>query len=242
MEQFSLEKYLENPNRKVVTRDGRPARIVCWNMKSMSPIVGIIQDRLGGEFIRSYTLNGRYSTKNESEYDLFFAEEEEKSQSIEIPFGAKDSEFIKDEYLIPEGCEARIEGNKVIIEKIQKEDELTEFEKKVLEISGKNYNYVPSIKVDAQILLDLARKELFKEQEHCVVVPENDYYEQLSVQYQKGKQDVLKSLPKWKKAEKDEELDCHVAIQQDGRVVLSDFVQKDEYYITLDVLKKLPKE
>ena len=31
MEEFSLEKYLKNPNRKIVTRDGRSVRIVCTN-------------------------------------------------------------------------------------------------------------------------------------------------------------------------------------------------------------------
>lgn len=31
MEQFSLEEYLENPERKVVTRDGRNVRIICSN-------------------------------------------------------------------------------------------------------------------------------------------------------------------------------------------------------------------
>ena len=29
MEQFSLEKYLKNPNRKIVTRNRREVRIVC---------------------------------------------------------------------------------------------------------------------------------------------------------------------------------------------------------------------
>ena len=29
MKQFSLEEYLEHPDRKVVTRDGRSVRIIC---------------------------------------------------------------------------------------------------------------------------------------------------------------------------------------------------------------------
>lgn len=36
---------------------------------------------------------------------------------IEIPFGAKDSELIEATYHIPEGMEAVIEGDKVIIRK-----------------------------------------------------------------------------------------------------------------------------
>ena len=96
------------------------------------------------------------------------------------------------------------------------EEELTEFEKRIYSLINfsdpDNFPSIEEVKEEAEILLDLARK------------------------------DVLKDLPKWKKAKKDEELDCHVAIQQDDRVVLSDFVQEDEYYITLDVLKTLPKE
>lgn len=41
----------------------------------------------------------------------------------EIPFGAKDSELYKFEYAIPEGMEAIIDGNKVIIRKKESEDE-----------------------------------------------------------------------------------------------------------------------
>jgi len=90
---------------------------------------------------------------------------------------------------------------------------LTEFEKCVQNILNEpHFQDIEAVKQFSKTLLDLARKE------------------------------ISKSLPKWKKAKKNEELDCHVAIQQDDRVVLSDFVQKDEYYITLDALKKLPKE
>ena len=29
MKQFNIQEYLANPNRQVVTRDGRPVRIIC---------------------------------------------------------------------------------------------------------------------------------------------------------------------------------------------------------------------
>lgn len=44
-------------------------------------------------------------------------------ESIEIPFGTKDSELKGWEYTIPEGYEARIEGNKVILKPKESEDE-----------------------------------------------------------------------------------------------------------------------
>ena len=46
-----------------------------------------------------------------------------KKETIEIPFGAKDSELVEATYFIPEGMEAIIDGDKVIIRKKKSEDE-----------------------------------------------------------------------------------------------------------------------
>ena len=76
MEQFSLEKYLANPSRKVVTRDGRNVRILCTNVKSTLPIVAVITDKYRGEFSADYDSIGKYlGFKNDSCADLFFAPE-----------------------------------------------------------------------------------------------------------------------------------------------------------------------
>ena len=77
MEQFSLEKYLANPSRKVVTRDGRSVRIVCTDMKNTSyPIVALITDKEVGEFSIEYTSDGKFRDLNiEYTFDLFFAPE-----------------------------------------------------------------------------------------------------------------------------------------------------------------------
>lgn len=75
MEQFSLEKYLENPERKIVTRDGRYARIVCTDRKKTvhSPVVALVStDSLGGLRFTYYE-NGRRSIYKETALDLFFA-------------------------------------------------------------------------------------------------------------------------------------------------------------------------
>ena len=48
-----------------------------------------------------------------------------KNFDFEIPFGAKDSELIEATYYIPEGMEAVIEDNKVVIRKKESEDEKT---------------------------------------------------------------------------------------------------------------------
>ena len=77
MEQFSLEKYLANPSRKLVTGDGRNARIICTDKKGFDyPIVALIENKLEGfEGVLYYTKDGEYTANKSSDKDLFFAPE-----------------------------------------------------------------------------------------------------------------------------------------------------------------------
>lgn len=77
MEQFSLEKYLANPSRKVVTRDGRNARIICTDRRDLNfPIIALVENISGGgEKACSYTKDGRHYTDCPDIFDLFFAPE-----------------------------------------------------------------------------------------------------------------------------------------------------------------------
>ena len=75
MKAFSLEEYLKNPKRKVVTRDGRNVRIVCTDVKSESYPVLALVDNGDEEICNSYTKEGRFRTDNEVPRDLFFAPE-----------------------------------------------------------------------------------------------------------------------------------------------------------------------
>ena len=77
MEQFSLEKYLANPSRKVVTRDGRNARIICTDRRDLNfPIIALIENISGGgEKACSYTKDRRHYTDCSDIFDLFFAPE-----------------------------------------------------------------------------------------------------------------------------------------------------------------------
>ena len=76
MEQFSLEKYLANPSRKVVTRDGCPVRILCTDKKSYNEqIVGLIMGNNGMEFISTWTQQGKSFLNIDTPNDLFFAPE-----------------------------------------------------------------------------------------------------------------------------------------------------------------------
>lgn len=74
MKQFSLKNYLKNTSRKVVTRDGKRARIICTDAKNYLPVIALI-DNGGKEYIQSYYPNGAYYAEGSSSLDLFFAPE-----------------------------------------------------------------------------------------------------------------------------------------------------------------------
>lgn len=74
MKQFSLKEYLKNPNMQVVTRDGRPARIICTDAKIAFPIIALILEKDGTEAVCSYNARGVYWSSNElTNKDLMFA-------------------------------------------------------------------------------------------------------------------------------------------------------------------------
>lgn len=78
MEQFSLQEYLKNPSRRVVTGDGRKVKILCTNRKSrksLYPIVALVENHdSDNESVCSYREDGIYSMFSQSEEDnLFFA-------------------------------------------------------------------------------------------------------------------------------------------------------------------------
>ena len=75
MKQFNLEEYLKNPSRKIVTKEGRNARIICTDRAdSIFPIVALIESKWG-ESIIANTKDGKYFLNDASDCDLFFASE-----------------------------------------------------------------------------------------------------------------------------------------------------------------------
>lgn len=77
MKQFNLKEYLANPNRKVVTGDGRNVRIIRTDSKIRHyPIIALVEEPNRSENIFSYTEGGQMVLyKPSEEYDLFFAPE-----------------------------------------------------------------------------------------------------------------------------------------------------------------------
>ena len=58
---------------KIVTRDGRNVRIVCWDAKSDDSIIALVEDKNGVEYPYSYLNNGSYHIGEKNDIDIMLA-------------------------------------------------------------------------------------------------------------------------------------------------------------------------
>lgn len=75
MKQFSLDEYLKNPGRKIVTHNGKDVRIICTDRMHLFhseryPIVALVKNPDGSEMVASFKDDGQ-AIDNEN-LDLFF--------------------------------------------------------------------------------------------------------------------------------------------------------------------------
>lgn len=80
MKQFDLQEYLKNPDKKIITRDGRSVRIICTDreddLEDEGPIVALVYDGTKGQELSCfYYPDGRYYKEETYYLDLFFAPE-----------------------------------------------------------------------------------------------------------------------------------------------------------------------
>ena len=97
MKQFSLEEFKKNPNRKVVTKKGRPVRIICTDAVRRYPIIALVKFNKEEE-LNSYLPDGRWSFANENgDMNLFFAPEK-KSGWVSVYRNERGSIFFSTPY------------------------------------------------------------------------------------------------------------------------------------------------
>ena len=98
MKEFSLEEYLKNPSRKVVTRDGRNVRIICTDRKGLDvkPIVALITLPNCDEIVKCFWSDGIEVRGEEDKNDLFFVPEKHEGWIIinKWPDGERDTNGI----------------------------------------------------------------------------------------------------------------------------------------------------
>lgn len=130
MRRFDLEEYLDNPDIKVVTRDGREVRILCTDKKSHDDsdysVVALIPIRLGGEEIFTYNAKGERecgSDYDEDSLGLFFAPKK-KEGWIKVYYGkSRCNTFVCNRiFATKEEAEKQKNDNVVAIIKIEWEE------------------------------------------------------------------------------------------------------------------------
>lgn len=76
MKRFNLDEYLKDPNREIITRDGKSVRILCTDRKHPTrPIIALVQIDKCKEAYSSYTEDGSWVDSTSRPNDLFFAPE-----------------------------------------------------------------------------------------------------------------------------------------------------------------------
>ena len=100
MRPFNLEEYLKNPSKKMVTRSGYNARIICTDRKDADyPIIALVsRESIEKESTLYYTKEGRFYVKGLSESDLFFVAERREGW-INIYKGADGNSYVGDSYI-----------------------------------------------------------------------------------------------------------------------------------------------
>lgn len=73
---FDLEA--AKSGKPVCTRDGKKARIICFDAKDNLPIIALITNARGDESLARYKSNGRFINLNESDYDLMMLPEKKE--------------------------------------------------------------------------------------------------------------------------------------------------------------------
>ena len=85
MKSFNLKEHLEHPDWEVVTREGRPVRILCTDLDDNDyPVAAVV----GNFHVDKYTAEGLFRASKETKYDLFFASEKHEGWVIisKLPF------------------------------------------------------------------------------------------------------------------------------------------------------------
>lgn len=79
MKPFSIKEHLEHPDWKVVTREGKPVRILCTDLDDDNyPVAAATKNR----HVDRYTADGLFQAGEETKYDLFFAPKKYKGWVI----------------------------------------------------------------------------------------------------------------------------------------------------------------
>lgn len=231
---------IESGEYKVKIRDGRPARIICWEAKGCQPIIVLIRSAVNAEeeVVLQLCADGRFSSDGvETLYDLFIVTPEEELSEFEHRL----CEFVS--YIM-----SLVWYNKGL--KLTNEQIIKGWEEDILTLAKQQ------LLQSGELLTQEHHEKLMETQynETLEGVKKNwrDYFTPQAVTdiYNAGRNDVLKDLPRWKRIMDNGKVDangCHYTdslclIKQGWYRVLSEgtLVSGDAKYLSVADLEKLP--
>ena len=84
MKQFNLDDWLKNNKQKVITREGKPVKIIYIDSPDKAyPIVGFVESYVNPNIWDAFGFY--YNGNNKSNYDLFFADDETIEETESLP-------------------------------------------------------------------------------------------------------------------------------------------------------------
>lgn len=127
MKPFNLDEYLKNPDRKVITRDGRKVRrILCTDARGEYPVVALVEHYDNtSDNAYSYTKDGSYYHNAQGDEDLFFAPEapEKYERWVNVyKRGSKDYSMGAETYICKKHAEVAAGRNCIATVKIEWEE------------------------------------------------------------------------------------------------------------------------
>lgn len=205
------------PGKHIVTRDGRPVRIVCTNLAGDFPFVGKYTTASGDEITIQTSKDGLCSlTPNcQDDDDLFLLVEEPKfkvGDTIRAKSGGSPITILRiDDYYY-----RFINGYMVSIE--------SQDDWEIVDPSGKG---LTEFEQTLQSILD--------EAEDRITPKDNDFIKKVSAELLSvASKEIKKDLPKWKKTSLDTGQTTLIRADED-------FLQRNGYTISLKELDKLEK-
>ena len=85
MKSFKLKEHLEHPEWEVVTREGKPVRILCTDLDDNDyPVAAVV----GNFHVDKFTAEGIFHIGEETEYDLFFAPKKYEGWTLFVNCGS----------------------------------------------------------------------------------------------------------------------------------------------------------
>lgn len=262
---------IESSDYKVETQNGCIARIICWDRKDNNyPIVALFEEEISGkECLLSYTQNGQHVKGTSNVSDLFIVTPEPEMSEWELaiakyrpPTDSKETiqriaaELLSlaREQLQPE-IDAEIEkayknadevqykkGRKDLLQEIFKDSSTEELEKelKIFHDIFKNKDCsAAAIRNWSQLFRSVAQKEYFVKTN---LTASETIKESLRTEYEKGRADALKDLPRWRKIrENGRNYSDSPQFVINGRYLEMNDTLNDVYEIALSDLEKLQR-